>query len=136
MPPMPKHQFTCEVESQYLSEQSAPEDHLYAFAYTVTITNTGEVPAQLISRHWIIEDAAGRSDEVKGLGVVGNQPFLRPGESFQYTSGTRLHAPSGQMRGSFFCVAEDGERFEAIVPEFALMADGSDAGNTPQRVLH
>ena len=136
MPPMPKHQFTCEVESQYLSEQSAPEDHLYAFAYTVTITNTGEVPAQLISRHWIIEDAVGRSDEVKGLGVVGNQPFLRPGESFQYTSGTRLHAPSGQMRGSFFCVAEDGERFEAIVPEFALMADGSDAGNTPQRVLH
>ena len=136
MPPMPKHQFTCEVESQYLSEQSAPEDHLYAFAYTVTITNTGEVPAQLISRHWLIEDAAGRSDEVKGLGVVGNQPLLRPGESFQYTSGTRLHAPSGQMRGSFFCVAEDGERFEATVPEFALMADGGAAGNTPQRVLH
>ena len=133
---MSKHQFTCEVEAQYLSEQSAPDDHLYAFAYTVTITNTGEVTAQLISRHWIIEDAAGRSDEVKGLGVVGNQPLLRPGEAFQYTSGTRLHAPSGQMRGSFFCVAEDGERFEAPVPEFALVADGSAAGNAPQRVLH
>ncbi|MFT5933803.1 MAG: ApaG protein [Hydrogenophaga sp.] len=132
MPLMPKYQFTCEVESQYLSEQSAPEDHLYAFAYTVTITNTGEVPAQLISRHWIIEDAAGRSDEVKGLGVVGNQPLLRPGESFQYTSGTRLHAPSGQMRGSFFCVAEDGERFESEVTPFAL-----EAGTAPsKRVLH
>jgi ApaG protein len=129
---MLKHQFTCEVESQYLSEQSAPEDHLYAFAYTVTITNTGEVPAQLISRHWIIEDANGRSDEVKGLGVVGNQPLLRPGESFQYTSGTRLHAPSGQMRGSFFCVAEDGERFECDVVPFALQAGMA----VPKRVLH
>jgi ApaG protein len=129
---MLKHQFTCEVESQYLSEQSAPEDHLYAFAYTVTITNTGEVPAQLISRHWIIEDANGRSDEVKGLGVVGNQPLLRPGESFQYTSGTRLHAPSGQMRGSFFCVAEDGERFECDVVPFALQAGMA----APKRVLH
>lgn len=132
MPPMSKHQFTCEVESQYLSEQSAPEDHLYAFAYTVTITNTGAVSAQLISRHWIIEDAAGRSDEVKGLGVVGNQPLLRPGESFQYTSGTRLHAPSGQMRGSFFCVAEDGERFESEVAPFALEAGPA----APKRVLH
>lgn len=132
MPPMPKHQFTCEVAPQYLSEQSAPEKHLYAFAYTVTITNTGEVPAQLIARHWIIEDADGRNEEVKGLGVVGNQPLLRPGEAFQYTSGTRLHAPSGQMRGSFFCVAEDGERFECEVAPFALEA-GTAA---PKRVLH
>lgn len=132
MPPMPKYQFTCEVETQYLSEQSAPEDDLYAFAYTVTITNTGEITAQLISRHWVIEEATGRSDEVKGLGVVGNQPLLRPGESFQYTSGTRLRSPSGQMRGSYFCVAEDGERFECEVLPFAL-----DAGlATPGRVLH
>lgn len=132
MPPMSTYQFTCEVEPQYLSEQSAPEDNLYAFAYTVTITNTGDVAAQLIARHWIVEDAAGRSDEVKGLGVVGNQPLLRPGESFQYTSATRLHAPSGQMRGSYFCVAEDGERFECAVAPFAL-----DAGSaTPERVLH
>ena len=132
MPAMPTYQFTCEVEPQYLSEQSAPDDDVYAFAYTVTITNTGDVAAQLIARHWIIEDAEGHSDEVKGLGVVGNQPLLRPGESFQYTSGTRLRSPSGQMRGSYFCVAEDGERFEATVLPFALVADTSPPG----RFLH
>ena len=132
MPAMPTYHFTCAVEPQYLSEQSAPDEGLYAFAYTVTITNTGEVAAQLIARHWIIEDAEGHSDEVKGLGVVGNQPLLRPGESFQYTSGTRLRSPSGQMHGSFFCVAEDGERFEATVLPFALVADTP----TPGRVFH
>jgi ApaG protein len=132
MPAMPTYQFTCEVEPQYLSEQSVPDEAVYAFAYTVTITNTGDVAAQLISRHWIIEDAQGHSDEVKGLGVVGNQPLLRPGESFQYTSGTRLRSPSGQMHGSYFCVAEDGERFEATVMPFALVADVGASG----RVLH
>jgi ApaG protein len=132
MPAMSTYQFTCEVEPHYLGEQSAPDEDVYAFAYTVTITNTGEVTAQLISRHWIIEDAEGHSEEVKGLGVVGNQPLLRPGESFQYTSGTRLRSPSGQMRGSFFCVAEDGERFEATVLPFALVADTP----APGRVLH
>lgn len=132
MPAMPTYQFTCEVEPQYLSEQSAPDDDVYAFAYTVTITNTGDVAAQLIARHWIIEDEQGHGDEVKGLGVVGNQPLLRPGESFQYTSGTRLRSPSGQMHGSFFCVAEDGERFEATVLPFALVADTS----APGRLLH
>jgi ApaG protein len=136
MPLMSKYQFTCEVEPQYLSEQSAPEEDLYAFAYTITITNTGDVTAQLIARHWIIDDAQGHTEEVKGLGVVGNQPLLRPGESFQYTSGTRLSTPSGSMRGSYFCVAEDGERFEAPVPEFALQADASGAGDGPARVLH
>ena len=89
MPAMPKYQFTCEVEPQYLAEQSAPDEEVYAFAYTITITNTGDVTAQLIARHWIIDDARGQTEEVKGLGVVGNQPLLRPGESFQYTSGTR-----------------------------------------------
>ena len=136
MPAMAKYQFTCEVEPQYLSEQSSPDEDLYAFAYTITITNTGDVTAQLISRHWYVEDATGHTEEVKGLGVVGNQPLLRPGESFQYTSGTRLRTRSGSMHGSYFCVAEDGERFEAIVPEFALMAEGDDAGDAPQRVLH
>lgn len=129
---MPKYLFTCEAEPQYLSEQSAPDEDLYAFAYTITVTNHGEVAAQLIARHWVIQDAKGQIEEVKGLGVVGHQPLLRPGESFQYTSGTRLGTPSGSMRGSFFCVAEDGERFEAPVPEFALRASGDAA----PRVLH
>jgi ApaG protein len=135
---MPTYQFTCEVEPQYLSEQSSPEEDLYAFAYTITITNTGEVTAQLIARHWIIDDASGQTEEVKGLGVVGHQPLLRPGESFQYTSGTRLKTPTGSMRGSYFCVAEDGERFEAPIAEFALLASagGLGSGGPSARVLH
>lgn len=136
MPLMSKYQFTCEVEPQYLSEQSSPDEDLYAFAYTITITNTGDVTAQLIARHWVIDDARGHTDEVKGLGVVGNQPLLRPGESFQYTSGTRLHTPTGSMRGSFFCVAEDGERFDAVVPAFSLQAGALGGGESPARVLH
>ncbi len=137
---MSKYQFTCEVEPQYLSEQSTPDEDLYAFAYTITITNTGDVTAQLIARHWIIDDANGHSEEVKGLGVVGHQPLLRPGESFQYTSGTRLKTPTGSMRGSFFCVAEDGERFDALVTAFALLAEtggpGAGDGGSSGRVLH
>lgn len=138
MPPMPRYAFACEVEPTFLSEQSSPEDGVFAFAYTVTITNTGDVPAQLVSRHWIIDDALGQTQEVKGLGVVGHQPLLRPGESFQYTSGTRLATATGSMRGSFFCVAEDGERFEATVPEFSLNASsrGPDADPAAPRVLH
>jgi len=129
MAAMAKYQFRIEVEPQYLPEQSAPAQDLYSFAYTITITNTGEVPAQLISRHWIIANAAGELEEVKGLGVVGHQPLLKPGEAFQYTSGCRLRTPSGTMHGSYFCVAEDGERFEVEVPAFAL-DDGAS------RVLH
>ncbi|MFO1245974.1 MAG: Co2+/Mg2+ efflux protein ApaG [Ramlibacter sp.] len=128
---MPKYQFKVEVEPQYLAEQSVPDQDLYSFAYTITITNTGEVPAQLVSRHWIISNAQGQSEEVKGLGVVGNQPLLRPGEAFQYTSGCRLRTATGTMHGSYFCVAEDGERFEVDIPAFVL-----DAGGGPSRVLH
>lgn len=126
---MAKYQFRVDVEPQFLPEQSAPGQSVYGFAYTITITNTGEVPAQLISRHWIIANALGELEEVKGLGVVGHQPLLKPGEAFQYTSGCRLRTPSGTMQGSFFCVAEDGERFEVEIPVFAL-DDGSS------RVLH
>jgi ApaG protein len=129
---MPKYQFTCEVEPQYLSEQSSPNEHVYAFAYTITVTNTGDVAAQLISRHWVITDAQDHTEEVKGLGVVGNQPLLQPGESFQYTSGTRMATPSGTMHGSFFCVAEDGERFDCPVVAFELAAENE----LPSRTLH
>ena len=129
MAAMAKYQFRIDVEPQYLPEQSAPGQELYSFAYTITITNTGEVPAQLISRHWIIANAAGELEEVKGLGVVGHQPLLKPGEAFQYTSGCRLRTPSGTMHGSYFCVAQDGERFEVEIPAFAL-DDGAS------RVLH
>jgi ApaG protein len=126
---MPKYRFSVEVVPQFLPEQSAPAQDLYSFAYTITITNTGEVPAQLISRHWIIANAAGETEEVKGLGVVGHQPLLKPGESFQYTSGCRLRTSSGTMQGSYFCVAEDGERFDVEIAPFVL-DDGS------RRVLH
>jgi ApaG protein len=126
---MAKYRFSVEVDPQYLPEQSAPADGVFSFAYTITITNTGEVPAQLISRHWIIADAQGGTEEVKGLGVVGHQPLLKPGEAFQYTSGCRLRTQSGTMQGSYFCVAEDGERFDVEIPAFVL-DDGS------HRVLH
>ena len=129
---MPKYQFSCEVIPQYLPEQSAPGESVFGFSYTVTVTNTGEVAAQLISRHWIISDTNGHTEEVKGLGVVGHQPLLKPGESFQYTSGSRLRTASGAMYGSYFCVAEDGERFEVPIPMFVLEAQPGDglAGHT------
>ena len=131
---MPKYQFSCKVTPQYLPEQSAPDQGIYSFSYTVTVTNTGKVAAQLISRHWVISDANGHNEEVKGLGVVGQQPLLRPGESFQYSSGSRLRTASGTMHGSYFCVAEDGERFETLVSLFVLEAMN---GNSPTgRVLH
>jgi ApaG protein len=133
---MSKYQFSCEVLPRYMPEHSSPASDVYGFAYTVTITNTGEVAAQLISRHWIISDAKGHTEEVKGLGVVGHQPLLKPGESFQYSSGSRLRTPTGTMHGSYFFVAEDGERFEAPIPMFVLDA-GDAAGSDPgARVLH
>ena len=107
--PSTTYQFSVQVQPVYLAEQSSPEQGVYTFSYTVTIRNSGQVAAQLISRTWNINDASGRHDKVKGLGVVGEQPLLKPGESFQYTSGCRLRTPTGTMHGSFFCVAEDGE---------------------------
>lgn len=126
---MARYAFQVEVVPRYLPDQSAPAEGAWSFAYTITITNTGEVPSQLIARHWIITNELGQIEEVKGLGVVGQQPLLRPGESFEYTSGCRLRTPSGTMQGSYFCVAEDGERFEVEIPLFVL-DDGS------RRVLH
>jgi ApaG protein len=130
---MAKYEFLVEVAPQYLPDQSAPADDLYVFAYTITITNTGDVTAQLISRTWNVNDANGHTEKVKGLGVVGQQPLLKPGQSFEYTSGTRLRTPTGTMHGSFFCVAEDGEKFDADIPMFVLDAL-SDAGGS--RTLH
>eukprot|EP01034_Spumella_vulgaris_P023054 gene23054-29246_t len=98
---MSKYQFAVEVLPEYLPEQSEPDSEVFSFAYTITITNTGDAPGQLISRHWIISDARGHTEEVKGLGVVGQQPLLKPGEAFQYTSGCRLRTSSGTMHGTW-----------------------------------
>lgn len=117
---MADYEMTVTVRPQYLADQSDPERARYVFAYTVTIQNTGTVAAQLISRHWVITDANNQVQEVRGLGVVGHQPLLKAGEKFEYTSGTALATPQGSMRGEYFCVAEDGARFEAPIAEFAL----------------
>lgn len=126
------------VEPRYLPEQSSPADRLYTFAYTITVTNNGSVPAQLIARQWVIDDAAGQRQEVKGLGVIGQQPLIPPGESFRYTSGCRLHASTGTMHGSYFFVTEQGDRFDVPIPMFVLDAStDSSAGDIPApRVLH
>ena len=115
-----KYDITVAVKTAYLPEQSDPARSTYVFAYTITITNTGEVAAQLISRHWIITDADSQVQEVKGLGVVGQQPLLQPGESFEYTSGTHLETSVGTMRGTYQMVAEDGRHFDAPIPSFTL----------------
>ena len=98
---MPKPQFTCQVQVQYLPEQSQPPEGPFAFAYTVNIRNTGNVTAQLVARHWVMTNAEGRQEEVRGLAVVGHQPVLKPGEQFEYSSWTRLDTPHGSMRGTF-----------------------------------
>jgi ApaG protein len=115
-----KYHISVNVNTAYLADQSDPSSDRYVFAYTITIANTGTVSAQLISRHWIITDAENVTQEVKGLGVVGEQPLLRPGESFEYTSGTAMATPVGTMRGSYQMVAEDGNKFDAEIPAFTL----------------
>jgi ApaG protein len=117
---MPTYQFSVSVRPQFVPEHSRPDEDKFLFAYTVTIRNTGDVAAQLISRHWIITDANNKVEEVQGLGVVGEQPMLQPGEAFEYTSGCPIATPVGSMRGSYQCVAADGTRFEAPIPEFLL----------------
>ena len=115
-----KYQISVSSRALYIAEQSDADAGRYAFAYTITITNTGAVPARLLSRHWIITDANNLVQEVKGQGVVGAQPKLKPGESFEYTSGSMLATPVGTMRGSYQMVADDGTRFDASIPEFTL----------------
>jgi ApaG protein len=113
-------QFTVTVLTQYLPDRSSAADDVYAFAYTVNVRNTGDVTAQLVARHWVITDAAGDVEEVRGLAVVGHQPVLKPGEQFEYTSWTRIATPRGRMHGTFFCMTEDAHWFEAPVPAFEL----------------
>jgi ApaG protein len=106
--------------TRYLAEQSDEAAGRFVFAYTITLRNTGSVAAQLISRHWIITDAQGLVQEVRGLGVVGAQPLLEPGQSFEYTSGAAIATAVGTMKGAYQMVATDGTRFEAPIPEFTL----------------
>lgn len=115
-----KYEISVSVSTQYLPEQSDPAAGRHVFAYAIDIRNTGTVAAQLISRHWIITDAEGNVQEVRGLGVVGHQPLLQPGQNFEYTSGCALTTPVGTMRGSYQMTAEDGTRFETPIAEFVL----------------
>ena len=115
-----KYEITVTTRTTYVPEQSDIERGRYVFAYTITLRNTGTVAAQLISRHWIITDANNNLQEVKGLGVVGEQPTLRPEQSFEYTSGTALATPVGTMRGTYQMVGDDGLQFDAAIPEFTL----------------
>lgn len=113
-------QFSVSVATQYLPEQSSAADDVWAFAYTITIRNSGDIAAQLVARHWIISDSAGHTEEVRGLAVVGHQPLLQPGEQFEYTSWTRLATPRGRMHGTFFCITEDAHWFDAPIAPFEL----------------
>jgi ApaG protein len=119
--------FTCSVAVQHLPDQSDPQNGLHAYAYTVTIVNTGEVTAQLVARRWLITNGHGQTEEVRGLAVVGHQPVLKPGEQFEYTSWVRLETPMGTMHGTFYCMTDQAHAFEAAIPEFML---------APPRALH
>ena len=115
-----RKEISIDVKTDFVDQQSLPEQGHYVFAYTITIRNTGDVAARLISRHWLITDANGKTQEVHGDGVVGEQPFLRPGDNFSYTSGTSLETPVGSMQGSYQMRTEDGEFFDAPIPVFSL----------------
>jgi ApaG protein len=115
-----KYDVTVSSQTQYIPEQSDEESSRFVFAYKITIRNQGSIPAQLVSRHWIITDGRNHVQEVRGLGVVGVQPLIKPGENYEYTSGTAIATPVGTMKGSYQMVAEDGTHFDAEIPEFTL----------------
>ena len=115
-----KNNFLVEAEPHYIESQSSPNDNRYVFAYTITITNAGSTPATLLSRHWMITDSNGKIQEVNGSGVIGEQPYLKPGEVFRYTSGTLIATPVGIMQGKYSIISDDGENFTAMVPKFTL----------------
>jgi ApaG protein len=120
----PHHKIRVDVETNYVEEQSDPRERRYVFAYTITLRNEGQVPAKLLSRHWIITDANGKVQEARGDGVVGEQPHLKPGQGFRYSSGTMIETPVGAMQGSYQMVADDGERFVAPIAPFRLAMPG------------
>jgi ApaG protein len=119
------NRISVNVDTRYLEDQSDPGESRYVFAYTITIRNRGTVPAKLLGRHWVITDANGKVQEVRGEGVVGEQPHLMPGQGFRYTSGAVLETPVGSMQGSYLMLADDGERFEAPIQAFSLAIPGS-----------
>jgi ApaG protein len=119
-----QHKISVEAESAYLEEQSDPGERRFVFAYTITIRNEGQVPAKLMTRHWVITDANGRVQEVRGDGVVGEQPYLKPGQGFRYSSGAVLETPVGSMQGSYQMMADDGATFDAAIPAFRLAMPG------------
>jgi ApaG protein len=115
-----QYDISISAETQYVNDQSLPEQERYVFAYTITITNNGSMPATLLRRHWLITDANCKVQEVQGDGVIGEQPYLQPGESFQYTSAAVLETPVGCMQGKYEMVADDGKDFDAQIPIFNL----------------
>ncbi|UZT77904.1 Co2+/Mg2+ efflux protein ApaG [Ectopseudomonas chengduensis] len=121
----PRYQIDVSVTTRYLAAQSQPEQNRYAFSYTVTIVNNGELPAQLLSRHWVITDGDGHVQEVRGAGVIGQQPHIAPGASHTYSSGTVMATQVGTMQGSYQMLAEDGKRFDATIAPFRLAVPGA-----------
>lgn len=115
-----KNRIIVETKTQYIEDQSAPEDGRFVFAYTITITNVGSLPAKLLSRHWLITDSNGKNQEVRGEGVIGKQPYLKPGESFRYTSGAMIETDVGVMEGKYLMIADNGDNFKAPIPKFTL----------------
>ena len=114
------HRIAVRSESAYIEEQSSPEANQFVFAYTITIENTGTLPAKLMTRHWIITDSNGKVREVRGEGVVGEQPYLLPGEAFRYTSAAMIETPVGTMQGSYQMIGDDGVHFDAPIAVFRL----------------
>ena len=115
-----KNKIIVEATPQYIESQSSPKEGRYVFAYTITITNAGNIPARLLSRHWLITDSNGKTQEVRGEGVIGEQPYLKPGESFRYSSGAMIETPVGVMQGKYLLISDKGENFNAPIPKFTL----------------
>lgn len=120
-----RYQVDVSVETRFLAEQSQPEQNRFAFAYTITVQNNGKLPAKLLSRHWVITDGDGQVEEVRGDGVVGQQPLIQPGQSHTYTSGTVMTSKVGNMQGTYQMLAEDGKRFDAVIAPFRLAVPGA-----------